>query len=133
VDVGDHVFIGKNSHLAVCDLEIGNYVMLAPSVAIVGGDHGYDTVGVPIRETGRGIQKSVLINDDVWIGYGVIIVQGVTIGEGAIVAAGSVVTEDVPPYTIYGGVPARYLKDRFDSEEDRAEHSMKIGGKYHKK
>lgn len=56
----------------------------------------------------------IKIDDDVWIGYGVIIMSGVHIGQGAIVAAGSVVTKDVPPYAIVGGIPAKIIKYRFD-------------------
>jgi virginiamycin A acetyltransferase len=56
----------------------------------------------------------VIIGDDVWVGYGVIVMHGVKIGEGSIVAAGSLVTEDVPPYTIVGGAPAKPLRMRFD-------------------
>ena len=57
--------------------------------------------------------KKVSIGNDVWIGHNVIIVGNVTIGNGAVLAAGSVVTKDVPPYTIVGGVPAKEIKKRF--------------------
>jgi len=131
VSVGDGVFIGKDCHLAVCELAIGNYVMFAPRVAVIGGDHDYSVVGVPISNTGRGEQLKVVIEDDVWVGYGSIIMQGVKLGEGCIIAAGSVVTKEVPPYTIWGGAPARQLRTRFAVEEERIEHSRKISGTYH--
>jgi chloramphenicol O-acetyltransferase type B len=57
--------------------------------------------------------------------------QGVTLGEGSIIAAGSVITKSVPPYKIWGGVPAKYLKDRFADEEERRRHSATINGDYH--
>jgi acetyltransferase-like isoleucine patch superfamily enzyme len=133
VSIGDNVFIGKEGHLAVCDLSIGNNVMFAPRVAVIGGDHNYDVIGVPSRATGRGQEKPVVVKDDVWVGYGSIIMQGVILGEGSVIAAGSVVTKNVPPYTIWGGIPAKYLKDRFGSEEDRCRHSIDIGGSYHLK
>lgn len=132
VSVGNHVFIGKNCHLAVCDLRIGNHVMFAPGVAVVGGDHAYKEVGVPVRDSGRGTEKAVVVEDDVWVGFGCVIMQGVTLGEGCIVAAGSVVTKSIEPYTIWAGNPARYLKDRFNSGEEAVLHSKKIGGKFNK-
>lgn len=58
----------------------------------------------------------IIVDDDVWIGYGATIMSGVHIGQGAVVAAGSVVTKDVPPYAIVGGVPAKVIKYRFEPE-----------------
>lgn len=71
--------------------------------------------GMPVTEAWdrRG---DIVIGNDVWIGYEAVILSGVTIGDGAIVAARSVVTKDVPPYTIVGGVPARTIRRRFDQE-----------------
>ena len=63
---------------------------------------------------GKGGAKGVRIGNDVWIGQNVTIKFGVTIGDGAIVAANSVVTKDIPPYSVYGGVPAKFIKNRFD-------------------
>ncbi|MCA9185312.1 MAG: CatB-related O-acetyltransferase [Pirellulaceae bacterium] len=136
--VGNDVFIGHDCYLGVQNLRIGNYVQLAPQVAITGGDHRFDIVGTPAVHTGleahykiRTYQKGVTIGDDAWIGYGAIIMDGVTIGEGAIIGAGSVVTRDVPPYTIWVGVPARQLRNRFPSIEDAWEHSRKIEGSFY--
>jgi acetyltransferase-like isoleucine patch superfamily enzyme len=56
----------------------------------------------------------ITIGNDVWIGANVIILDGVNIGDGAIIAAGAVVNKDVPPYSIYGGVPAKFIRHRFD-------------------
>lgn len=58
----------------------------------------------------------IVIGNDVWIGYDAVILSGVTIGDGAIIGARAVVTKDVPPYTIVGGIPARHIRKRFDEE-----------------
>lgn len=120
ISVGDYVFIGVRAHL-YANVTIGHFVMLASDVAIVGGDHRFDVVGVPMRFTGRDRleERMTFIGDDAWVGHGVIIMAGVTIGRGAVVAAGSVVTKDVPPYAIVAGVPAKVLKYRFDEQQQK--------------
>jgi acetyltransferase-like isoleucine patch superfamily enzyme len=65
----------------------------------------------------QGINLPVVIEQDVWIGAAVIILKGVTIGEGAVIGAGSLVTKDIPPYTIAVGTPAKSIKKRFSDEE----------------
>jgi len=60
---------------------------------------------------------SFVIGNDVWIGYGAIILEGVSVGDGAIIAAGAVVTKNVPPYEIWGGVPAKFISKRFSDED----------------
>ncbi len=132
---GKHVYIGRYSQIE-CDAVIGNYVIMANRVAFVGRyDHNYQEVGVPVRMAkqvrdadydwkGKGLKT--VVGDDVWIGYGAVILSGVTIGEGAIVAAGSVVTRDLEPYGIYGGTPARKIADRFECEGDTSVHRKKL-------
>ena len=117
VTVGHYSFIGNDCHLW-SRMKIGNWVMLASQVSVVGGDHVFDVAGTPSIWAGRSHNKEVVIEDDVWIGHGVIIMHGVHIGEGAIVAAGSVVTRDVAAYAIVAGVPARTIKSRFKPEEE---------------
>jgi chloramphenicol O-acetyltransferase type B len=120
--IGRFVFIGNDCHLAVSKLDIKDFVMLAGRVAIVGGDHRFDVVGVPMCRTGRDTEKPVVIEKDAWIGYGATILHGVTIGEGAVVAAGSVVTKDVLPYSIVAGVPAKFIRKRFLDDEQVSTH-----------
>jgi acetyltransferase-like isoleucine patch superfamily enzyme len=100
--------------------------MLGPRVAIIGEDHLFDQPGVPIIFSGRPQLHRTIIEADVWIGYGAIIMAGKRIGRGAIVASGAVVTQDVPPYEIWGGVPARKIRDRFINEQDRKVHDQML-------
>lgn len=118
---GRFVYIGSGC-IIYSQVTIGEFTMLANNVSIIGGDHNYQKVGIPIIFSGRGRRKQTYIGSDCWIGANSIILCGVTIGDGSIIAAGSVVTKDVEPYSIYGGVPARKIKDRFSSEEEKLRH-----------
>lgn len=130
--IGENVYIGRHSQIE-CDANIGNDVMFGNCVALVGRyDHHYQQVGVSIRRSSqirdqdyswKGLGLSVVIKDDVWIGYGAIVLSGVVIGEGSIVAAGSVVTKDVEAYSIVGGNPARPIGRRFASKADELRHA----------
>jgi acetyltransferase-like isoleucine patch superfamily enzyme len=120
IEVGDYVFIGSKAHL-YANIKIGHFVILASNVAVVGGDHRFDMVGVPIRFSGRdGLEELLtVIGDDVWVGHGVIIMAGVKIGRGAVIGAGSIVTKDVPPYAVMVGVPAKILCYRFTEQQQK--------------
>lgn len=109
-------------------VSIGRYTMVAPNVKIIGSDHNYDIVGVPITFSGRPALKKTLIGRDVWIGSNSIINTGVIIGDGSIVAAGSVVTKDVPPFVIVGGVPAKTIKRRFTDINKELVHTNMLNG-----
>ena len=119
--LGKNVYIGHNSRLSLDRIFIGDWSMLASNVAIVGDDYVINEVGSPMCLTGKEFsrtnQSSVNIGSDVWIGHGAVIMSGVSIGEGAIVGANAVVTKDVPDGEIWGGVPARKIKDRLSSYE----------------
>lgn len=129
--IGDNFYIGKDSQIE-CDAIIGDNVIFGNKVGIVGKyDHHFQKPGVPIRIAPRisdahynwkGLKLTTVIEDDVWVGYGSIIMQGIKIGKGCIIAAGSVVTKDTKPFFIYGGNPARQLKPRFNNEKDLQEH-----------
>ena len=122
VSFGHHVQFGSNCMIQ-CDIEFGNYVLSASNVSFVGkDDHLFGLVGTPIWNSGRGDSYKTHIGNDVWIGHGAIIMGGVKIGDGAIVAAGAVVTKDVPPCTIVGGNPAKVIKNRFSTEEEKEKH-----------
>lgn len=117
VVLGNNVGIGFNCHF-LCKMSMGNDVLVASNVSfITKDDHLYNKVGMTIWESGRGDNYIIIVQDDVWIGQGAIIMAPCVVGRGSIIAAGSVVTSDVEPYTIVGGVPAKLLKYRFSTEE----------------
>jgi chloramphenicol O-acetyltransferase type B len=119
--LGDHVQFGRGS-IIECDAEIGNYVLIARNVALVGrDDHRFDIPRQTIWESPRGDAHIVVVEDDVWIGHGAVILSGVTIGRGAVISAGAVVIADVSPYAIVGGNPAKFIKWRF-TDEQQEEH-----------
>jgi len=110
--VGDHTAINKECIIAAMkQVKIGSHVMLAPRVYILDVDHCFDRRDVPISNQLYKIDP-VEIEDDVWIGTGVVITRGVTIGKGAIIGANAVVTKDIPEYAIAGGIPAKVIKMR---------------------
>ncbi|WP_287924426.1 CatB-related O-acetyltransferase [Diaphorobacter sp.] len=119
---GDFSYVGPNCNICP-GVSIGAYTMLGPAVRVTGSDHVFDLAGVPIIFSGRPPLKETVIGRDAWIGAQSIIMAGCRIGDGAIVAAGAVVTRDVPPFTVVGGVPARHIKRRFTTIEDEAAHS----------
>tara|TARA_B100000963_G_scaffold355055_1_gene372605 strand:- start:5 stop:469 length:465 start_codon:yes stop_codon:yes gene_type:complete len=111
IRIGDNFYCGPNCYFSA-QLTVGNRVLIGGHVAIVGGDHQIDNVGIPIVGSGRGELKQTIISDDSWIGHGAIIIHGVVIGRGAVVAAGSVVTKDVPEFSVYAGNPAKLIRKR---------------------
>jgi chloramphenicol O-acetyltransferase type B len=140
VVIGKNFYIGRDSFIE-SDVIIGDNVIWANRVALVGRyDHHYQQIGVPVRLASQirdkdynwlGLNSLTIIEDDVWVGYGSTIMSGVRIGTGSIIAAGSLVTKDVEPYSIYGGVPAKKIKDRFNTKEELKKHIM-IYTKNHK-
>ena len=126
VTFGHHVQFGSNCMIQ-CDIEFGNYVLVASNVSFVGkDDHIFNKVGTPIWNSGRGDSYKTFIGNDVWIGHGAIVMGGVKIEDGAIVAAGAVVTKDVSAGTIVGGNPAKVLRNRFQTIEELNEHLERI-------
>lgn len=106
VKAGAYSFIGQRC-IIYPKVTIGNYTMIANDGCIIGADHNFRQPGIPMVFAGREDIRETIIGDDVWIGARSIIMVGVKIGNGAIVGAGAVVTKDVEPYSIYGGVPAK--------------------------
>lgn len=110
------VTIGRDTSLnagasTIGRVTIGDDVRIATGVVLVGENHVFDDLDRPIREQGL-TTEGIAIEDDVWIGANVTVVDGVTIGAHSVVGAGAVVTRDVPPWSVVGGVPARIIRDR---------------------
>lgn len=93
-------------------LTIGSDVMMGPECRIDTRNHASDAVDRPIRSQGFEEARPVIIEDDVWIGARVMIMPGTHVGKGSIIAAGSVVTKDVPSFTVVAGVPAHPVRKR---------------------
>ncbi|MCH7415767.1 acyltransferase [Belliella sp. R4-6] len=110
--VGNNSSIGPYSYIGCSGyIEIGDNVMMSPRVSIYSENHNFGDVALPMID--QGVTRSfVKIEDDCWIAANSIILAGVTVGKGSIVAAGSVVTKDVPPFSIVGGNPAKIIKSR---------------------
>ncbi|MBW7884353.1 MAG: acyltransferase [Caldilineaceae bacterium] len=111
-----YIRIGRNSLIGEMNvlrgqggITIGDRVYTAPLVQMLAVNHVFDDPTRPMAEQGI-TAEGIVVEDDVWIGAGAIITDGVRIGRGAVVAAGAVVTQDVPPHTVVGGVPARQLR-----------------------
>ena len=116
IEIGDESFINKNSILsATCgEIKIGAQCMISTNCNLVTANHGYTSRTLPMAKQ-KVYGDKIVIGDDVWIGANAVILPGVTIGKGSIVGANAVVSHDVKPYTIVGGVPAKFIKNRFES------------------
>lgn len=135
-EIGSCSYIGKRCSFD--NVKIGRYCSIANDVKLIIGNHptkkfvsthpaffsthkqaGVTFVKKDLFEERKYASKDyyLIVGNDVWIGAGVIILNGITIGDGAIIAAGAVVTKDVAPYSIVGGIPAKTLRMRFDDKQ----------------
>lgn len=120
--IGHNVQFGQYCNVA-SNVHFGNNILVAGRVSFVGKyDHIFDVPGQTIWKGKRGNNGITVIEDDVWIGDGAIIMSGITIAKGSIVAAGSVVTKSIPSCEIWGGNPARKIKDRFLNDFEKNKH-----------
>ncbi len=113
------ITIGERTHVQprcvfsayVGQIRVGSFGEIAPHCAFYSYDHGY-ALNQRIRRQPLTSKGGIVIEDDVWLGFGVIVLDGVTIGKGAVIGAGAVVTRDIPENAIAAGVPARVMKAR---------------------
>lgn len=113
VVLGNHVGIGENFALHNRILVMGDNIMIARDVLVLGGGHNFDRTDIPIKQQGSKPKSELIIDGDVWIGTRAMILPGCRhIGYGAVIGAGAVVTKDVPDYAVVGGNPAKVLKYR---------------------
>ncbi len=111
VSIGENTTFGYHSYLFASErIEIGNNCLIAPFVYLVDSDHSIDRDQLINRQPNQ--TAPIKIGDDVWIGTGAKILKGVHIGTGAVIAAGALVKDDVAPYTIVGGIPAKKISER---------------------
>lgn len=104
--------------------KIGKYCAIGDGIKIISSNHDSGVVNLQyalqkkiLKNTAISSKRDVTIGHNVWIGDNVIILAGVSIGNGAIIAAGSVVTKNIPEYSVFGGVPAKFIKTRFNNEK----------------
>ncbi len=109
--LGEGSGIGANCSIP-SGVTIGNHVMMGIDILMFTNEHRHDRLDIPMGAQGRTEVEPIIIGHDVWIGSRSLIMKGIHIGNGAIIAAGSVVTKDVPPYQIWGGNPAHFLRSR---------------------
>lgn len=115
IKIGDNVTLNYRTHIgAICEVSIGNNVLMGSDVLVVDHNHGYnytaEELDVPPRSRRLASRGGIIIEDNVWIGDKATILGNVHIGRGAVIGANSVVTRDVPEYSISAGVPARIIK-----------------------
>ncbi len=113
VTIGNNVSLNNNVFLgsSFSKINIGNNVLIGPNVVFRSADHVFESITSPIRVQGH-ISSSIVVEDDVLICANCVITKGVRIGRGSVIAAGSVVTKDIPPYSLAAGVPALVKKKR---------------------
>lgn len=127
VVIGNHVGINSGT-VILSDIIIGDFVLIAPRCGLINrGEHIHNNPTSTMYEGGRSRSETIVIEDDVWVGYGATILGGVKIGTGSVVAANSLVIDDVPPYSIVAGNPAKIIKMRFNQEQISIHREMLRG------
>ena len=113
IEFSNNVFVEEGAHFSCREgLKIGNYVMIGPNITIIGGDHKFEETDQPMWSYSKGIDNTIVIEDDVWIGANVTLLKNAHISKGCVIGACSVVVKKTEPYGVYVGNPARLIKYR---------------------
>jgi acetyltransferase-like isoleucine patch superfamily enzyme len=121
VSIGAKTVLGQECTISAFQhVSIGRECVIADRVMLIDFDHGIVEVDRPIRHQGI-YKRDVRVGNNVWIGYGACILRGVTIGDNAVIGTSAVITKDVPPNAIVGGVPARIIRMRDEPQRMRFE------------
>lgn len=117
IDIDSFTSIGSNCRISTAQgkISIGKYVFIAAYCYIGGGNHKADRTDIPIAQQGFESKGGVTIGEDVWIGANSVIADGVKIGKGSIIGACSLVTKDIPEYSIAFGIPAKVNRSRLNN------------------
>ena len=111
IEIGDGTFIGHGCEFnTTSKVTVGQHCLIAAGTRFIDHDHGMDPGSRMIDQPET--HAKIVVGSDVWIGANCIVLKGVTIGDGAVLAAGAVLTTSVPPYAVYGGIPARLIRMR---------------------
>ena len=121
VRIGEGTFLNIAVMVAAMDhVEIGSHCMLANGCFVTDANHRFDDPDQPITWQGFTSKGPTRIGDNVWLGANVVVTSGVTIGERCVIGANSVVTQDIPPFSIAAGVPAKVLRSITPGDDRRA-------------
>lgn len=113
--IDDHANLGFNCEVfSASRVRIGKNILMAAYTYLVGGDHLYDRVDVPVLQQGR-TARGIEVDDNVWLGTHVVVTDGSSIGRDAIIGAGAVVVGEIPQFGIAAGIPAKVIRDRRSS------------------
>jgi acetyltransferase-like isoleucine patch superfamily enzyme len=126
IHIGENCFIGEFTVIrGQGGVTIGDKVFTGPLVQILAVNHVTDDPEVPIVDQGITAQ-GIVIEDDVWLAAGAIVLDGAHVGRGSVVGAGAVVTGDLPPYSVAVGSPAKVIRDRRDQERARRQVAAQV-------
>lgn len=120
--MGDESGIGARTTIPSNTI-IGNHVILSRDCLILPRNHRFDRTDVPLNDQGVLSDKQTIIEDDCWIGLRTLLTPGRHVKKGTIVGMGSVLTKDFPPYSIVGGIPAKFIRSRLSDNENQQQRN----------